>query len=254
MSARILVLHGPNLARRAMEEFNPRLEAQAHASATELVIGQANGEEGLLDLLWSNVDGVRAVIVNAGAIAVNAHALAEGLAMTRLRAVEVASRNVQSALSGSVERRFVGESEAYLKALVHLVGEAETVKPSRHVKTIGRAHEAPRSRVTEAISRRGKTIGRERETTGEHTVTQPARGRSQLLRAQVKERIVARLKGKTTVEELTSWAREQWSSMQSGARAEAGAEQIIEAVLLALMSGASGNDGALITQMARLDA
>jgi hypothetical protein len=42
--------------------------------------------------------------------------------------------------------------------------------------------------------------------------------------------------------------------MQSGARVEAGAEQTLEAVLLALMSGASGNDGALITQMAGLDA
>jgi hypothetical protein len=136
------------------------------------------------------------------------------------------------------------------------VGEAETVKPARNVKTIGRAADAPRSRVTEAISRRGgKTIGRSSETTGEvSAVTQPGRGKGQLTRAQVKERIVARLKGKTSVDELTKWAREQWSAMQSGARVEAGAEQALEAVLLALMSGASGNDGALITQMAGLDA
>ena len=85
-------------------------------------------------------------------------------------------------------------------------------------------------------------------------MTQPGRGKGQLTRAQVKERIVARLKGKTSVDELTKWAREQWSAMQSGARVEAGAEQTLEAVLLALMSGASGNDGALITQMAGLDA
>lgn len=238
-----------------MEEFNPRLEAHAHSTATELVIGQANGEEGLLDLLWSNVDGVRGVIVNAGAIAPAAHALAEGLSMTRLRAVEVNVKNAPSALASAVEKRFVGESEAYVKALAHLVGEAETVKPGRSVKTIGRANDAPRSRVTEAISRRGgKTIGRSTETGETTAVTQPARGKGQLMRAQVKERIVARLKGKTSVDELTQWAREQWSAMQSGARVEVGAEQTLEAVLLALMSGASGNDGALITQMARLDA
>ena len=239
-----------------MEELNPRLEAQAHATATQLVIGQANGEEGLLDLLWSNVDGVRGVIVNAGAIAPTAHALAEGLSMSRLRAVEVNFKSAASALASAVEKRFVGESDAYVKALQHLVGEAETVKPARNVKTIGRAVDAPRSRVTEAISRRGgKTIGRSSETTGEvSAVTQPGRGKGQLTRAQVKERIVARLKGKTSVDELTKWAREQWSAMQSGARVEAGAEQTLEAVLLALMSGASGNDGALITQMAGIDA
>lgn len=256
MSVRILVLHGPNLGRKA-QEWNSRLEARASSSA-ELVFAQANGEEGLLDHLWAHAQKVRGVIVNAGVIAPNAHALAEGVAMSGLRAVEVYRPRQDSALVSVVEQRFPGDLEAYVSALEHLLGlSGGEDKPStRPAKSIGRAADAPRARVTEAV-RKGKTIGREKPVTGssERTITEPgskSKGGT-ITRAFVKERIVSRLKGRITPAELSQWAKEHWNSMQSGARVEAGAEAVIDGVLLALMSGSANNDGALITQMARLD-
>ncbi|MFO0597887.1 MAG: type II 3-dehydroquinate dehydratase [Myxococcaceae bacterium] len=261
---RVLVLHGPNLAKKAAADFNPRLEAAARDHGVRVQILQANGEEGLLDALWQHADSCEGVVVNAGVISERASALAEGLSLCGLRCVEVAGGDGSSLLTAHVEETFIGGADAYVAALEHLAApladarqKAAPARPASSAKvqkTIGRTEA---SRVTEAIraddprlKAKGKTIGRAEAPKRTRTESREA---LMLTRAKVKERIVARLKGKLTSQALAAWARETWTGLQSGGAVEAGAESVLDGVLLELMGAAANNEGALITQMAKLD-
>lgn len=279
MALSVLVLHGPNLSLLAEDEIDPRLEARADELSVELITVQSNGEQGLLDALHEHAKDVDAVLVNPGALASYAWALAEGLQQSALPAIEVLLKALDpargpSSLTGVVKQQLHGLGvDGYVRALELLVPagaapaapeEEEEVeapvqrkslgrgsKPTpvavaRGGKSIGRKPAAPAA-VTSPASR-GKTIGR-----GAPKEAAPAKSVGGLTRAQVRERIAQRLKGKTSAEALASWARETWSALQKGAAVEVGAKETIENVLLTLMAGAKASDAMLVAQMAKLE-
>lgn len=281
MAFSVLVLHGPNLSLLAEEQIDPRLEARASELGVELVIAQANGEEGLLDLLHEHRDAVDAVLVNPGVLAPFAFALAEGLALVKLPSVEVLLEppRAPSALVGAVKQQVHDQKhDGYLRGLEALVPaghvaddeeeEEEDAGPLPRGKSIGRG-KAP---VTDEAARPGKSIGRRpaaatppqgpaaasrgktigRGERGDAAPTPPER-HGVLTRAQVQERISQRLKGATTAEGLAQWARDAWTGLQRGAPVESGAKDTIENVLLTLMAGAKATDAILVAQMAKLD-
>lgn len=220
------------MARRAGLELNEPLAEAAVENSVDLVIAQANGEEGLLDALWSE-DELDAVIVNAGVLAPRAEALREGLAELGVRAVEVQFVRRSSSLTNVVEKTFVGAgARAYLQAFAHLVGKPPSSTGS---KKKGAAQKVE------------KTIGRR---SGAETTTRTAA----ITRALVREKFLARIGGKLTPAELMAWSKEKWSALQSGASVERGAAEAIEAALLAVVGGAANNDGALLIHVAKLDA
>jgi 3-dehydroquinate dehydratase-2 len=284
----VLVLHGPNLSLLAAEEIDPRLEARADELGLELISAQANGEEGLLDALHDHAEDVDAVLVNPGAIAPSAWALAEGLQQLGLPAVEVllkppAPERGPSSLTGVVKQQVHGLGvDGYVKALEQLVPEgsqpardedaedddelpvpttrkgigrapkrsAAVVEPVRAGKSIGRKPAAPTESPEPEVAARGKTIGR--GALKEKVAVVKDEG-GVLTRAQVRARIALRLKGEVTPDQLAQWAREKWSALQRGAEAEAGRKDTIETVLLTLMAGAKASDAMLVAQMAKLD-
>lgn len=268
MSFSVLVLHGPNLSLLADGEIDPRLEARAQELGVELVFIQANGEQGLLDALHEEAAGVDGVLVNPGALAPLAFALAEGLQQTRLPVVEVllqlmpAERGA-SALTGVAQQQVHGLGvEGYVRGLELLVPEGkqrvpaveqppeeEEPAPVVRGKSIGRKTTTLAAPAAVAKGR-GKTLGR---SSKEKKAPAPAPSTRVLTRVQVRDRIKLRLKGTETAEALAQWARETWTGLQRGAPAEAGAKETIENVLLTLMSGAKANASILIDQMAKLD-
>lgn len=280
MAFSVLVLHGPNLSLLAEEQIDPRLEERASELGVELVIAQANGEEGLLDALHEHRDEVDAVLVNPGVLAPFAFALAEGLSLVKLPSVEVLLEppRAPSALLGAVKAQVHDQKlDGYLRGLEALVPEGHVVEgaeeeespavprgksigrgresapvsdePARPGKSIGRRAVAAPAQEAPATSR-GKTIGRgDRDA----TPTPPERQTGVLTRAQVRERISQRLKGATTAEGLAQWARDSWTGLQRGASVETGAKDVIENVLLTLMAGARATDAILVAQMAKLD-
>lgn len=204
-------------------------------NSVELVIAQANGEEGLLDALWHEED-VDAVIVNAGVLAPRAEALREGLAEVGARVVEVQFSRRSSALTNVVEKTFVGAgAKPYLQAFAHFTGA--TVK-KKSAKSSG---------AKSSSGKVEKTIGRR---SGAETTTRTA----SITRSLVREKFLARIGGKLTPADLMAWSKEKWTALQSGASVEAGAEELIESALLAVVGGASTNDGALLIHVAKLDA
>lgn len=247
MGLAVLVLHGPNLAALAEEQLDARLQARASELGVSLTIAQANGEEGLLDVLHAEARAHDAVLVNPGVLAPMAFALAEGLAQVGLPSVEVLLRKprASSALSGVVLRQVHGEgADGYVKALEQLVGEG--------VRTRGGG-----AGVKRAVGVKKKTLGR-RATVANKTLGRAAprttdkHARLAVTRAQVRDRIKERLRGVMTAEALAAWARDTWAGLQAGAASEPGAEALIEGVLLSLMT-ARTDDAGLISQMARLD-
>jgi hypothetical protein len=145
----------------------------------------------------------------------------------------------------------VDEEEEEVEAPVLRKSLGRGAKPApaavaRGGKSIGRKPAAAGAAPSPAA--RGKTIGR-----GAPKEAAPAKSVGGLTRAQVRERIAQRLKGKTSAEALASWARETWTGLQKGAAVEAGAKDTIENVLLTLMAGAKASDAMLVAQMAKLE-
>lgn len=272
MNLSVLVLHGPNLARLADEEIDARLEARAEELELSLTIVQSNGEAGLLDALHAHADSIDAVLVNPGVLAPTAVALAEGLQMVGLPALEVllsplAAERGQSSLTAVVKAQVHGKGvEGYVEALQQLVkllptgGEKKrrvaapkvTPPPMNRGKTIGRKVTAPPASPPPPEAARGKTIGRAARE--EKKVSSRPGGPSAVItRAQVAERVRRRLAGSENAEGLATWSRETWSALQRGADCEPGAKDTIENVLLTLMAGAKATDAILVAQIAKLD-
>jgi len=241
----VLVLHGPNLSLLAAEEIDPRLEARASELGVELLVVQSNGEQGLLDALHAEADKADAILVNPGALAPMAFALAEGLQMLNLPVVEVLLKTLvpergPSSLTGVVKQQVHGLGvDGYVRGLELLVPEG---KP---------AMEQEEEEQDEVEAPKGKTIGR--GAAPEKKAPVASVPTTTLTRSQVSERIKRRLKGQETAEALAQWARETWTGLQRGAGCEAGAKDTIENVLLTLMAGAKASDAMLVAQMAKLD-
>lgn len=268
MTLSVLVLHGPNLARLADEELDPLLEARADELALSLTIVQANGEAGLLDALHAHAESIDAVLVNPGVLAPTALALAEGLQVAGIPAVEVLLKppSAESSLTAVVRAQVHGKgAQGYLEALERLVKEVPAVKapkrsgPAPKVtppgaargKTIGRKV-APPASPPAAGAARGKTIGRAPREEKKPSAA-PKSSSAAVTRAQVGEHIRGRLEGRDDAASLAAWARATWSALQRGGECEAGAKDTIENVLLTLMAGAKATDAILVAQLAKLD-
>ena len=267
MSFSVLVLHGPNLSLLADEEIDPRLEKRASELGVELTLIQSNGEQGLLDALHEAAETIDAVLVNPGALAPIAYALAEGLQQAGVPVVEVllkalATERGPSALTGIARQQVHGLGvDGYLRGLELLVPEGkqphertaeaeeedeEAQRAPVRGKSIGR-----KAAVAATVPARGKTIGR--GGPAEKKTAAPALPTTALTRTQVRDRVKQRLKGEESPEGLAQWARQTWSGLQRGAPCEAGAKETIENVLLTLMAGAKASDQVLVAQMAKLD-
>ncbi|MDP1822509.1 MAG: type II 3-dehydroquinate dehydratase [Archangium sp.] len=276
MSYSVLVLHGPNLSLLAAEEIDPRLERRASELGVELIIVQSNGEQGLLDALHEEWESADAVLVNPGALAPIAFALAEGLQQVGLPVIEVLLKGLSpdrglSSLTSVARQQVHGLGvDGYVKALELLVPEG---KPAAGAEDEAEEEEeAPsRGRAQPAVAPRGKSIGRKvaavpgaaeapargktigRGAREEKKVVAPRLPTTTLTRTQVRDRIKKRLKGDETADALAQWARQTWTGLQRGAACEAGAKETIENVLLTLMAGAKASDQILVAQMAKLD-
>lgn len=279
MSFSVLVLHGPNLSLLAAEEIDPRLERRASELGVELIVVQSNGEQGLLDALHEEFESVDAVLVNPGALAPIAFALAEGLQQVGKPVIEVLLKGLApdrglSSLTSVARQQVHGLGvDGYVKALELLVPEGtqaasaeeeeeDEAPPSRRTMGRAKAPEAPRGKsigrkvapldsARDERAPRGKTIGRGARQ--EKKVVAPSLPTTTLTRTQVRDRIKKRLKGDETADGLAQWARQTWTGLQRGAACEAGAKETIENVLLTLMAGAKASDQILVAQMAKLD-
>ena len=240
MSLTVLVLHGPNLATRAREELNPLLQAR-DATGVTLVFAQANGEEGMLDLLHANAGVADAVVVNPGVLAPTAWGLAEALTQLALPAVEVLLRAPRgpSALTGVVKAHLQGGAEVYAEALSMLV-------TTRGVKSIGRA--TGRAAAAPVQAKGGKSIGRRSGSTVKERTLGRAPRADVLTREAVCKQLTARLQGTIDAVALARWARESYARLNG---ITDGAREPIEDALLTLMS-AKADDTVLVALLARL--
>ncbi len=280
MAFRLLVLHGPNMNLLGQDDIDRQLEARADAGGVELEVVLSHHEGGLLQALHDAREDVDAVLVNPGALAPQAWALAEGLRLVGLPAVEVLLTSLPaergpSALTGVVQAQVHGKgARGYLEAFEQLTAGAPRheasadeadAKPSPRGKRLGRSGLSP---VPTAPARPGKSIGRKApapqpappsssgKSIGRGAAPEKAsRGEpaTLLTRATVQAQITSRLKGTLSAEDLAAWAREQWSALQRDQPCEVGAKETLDTVLLTLMAGAKAGDHVLLAQMAKLD-
>jgi 3-dehydroquinate dehydratase II len=304
----ILVLHGPNMALRGVSGIDEALETRASELGVEISIIHSNSEGGLLDALHERRYEIDGIIVNPGALAPSAWALAEAIDLLKTPAIEVLLQppaRGPSALAPVVSRQIHDQgANAYVLALEDLarivpaetlddevladrpeVGEERGEEKEDGEDGVTERDEAPsgaangrrgprlpeksigRKKPPESVaspSRPEKTIGRKpsppppspshsTEKSLGRRATTPAAVPSGLTRAQLRERVSARLSGKTSTEELASWARGEWSSLQKGGPCEEGQRDLLDSVLLALMGGARTSEHILLAQLAKLD-
>lgn len=274
----ILVLHGPNMALKGVDEVDESLELRASELGVELAIHRANSEGLMLDALLEARADVDGVVVNPGALAPAVWALAEALTLLQKPAVEVlleSSPRGPSALTGVVAEQIHDRGAiGYVLALEYLAkvlpadaakdAEAEpeeatgtAPRSALRAKTIGR-RSTSRGDAEATSTRPSKTIGRRPAA-----ATPPPSGASQsshagapaagLTRAQVRARVSARLAGSATSDELAAWARHEWSLLQKGAPCESGHRELLESVLLTLMGGPRTSEHVLLAQLAKLE-
>jgi 3-dehydroquinate dehydratase II len=179
MAQRLLVLHGPNLALLAegagtrLQAIDAALRTRAAELGVQLHIVSSNHEGALLDALHAERTRIGGVVVGPGALALSGHALAEGLALAGVPAVEVhlgSGSGRSSVLRGACVAQISGKgAQGYLLALERLAGgkarhpaaaRAAVHEPGRAPgQAPGRApddEEAP----GEARVQTGKTLGR----------------------------------------------------------------------------------------------
>lgn len=171
MSFTVLVLHGPNLHWLGQDEIDERLEARAEVLGVDLEIAQSNGEGALIDELHEQEGTYEAVIVNPGALAPHAWALAEALKLVKVPAVEVLLEKLPaergtSALAGVVTQQLHGKGhDGYLLALDAVVGvvgpkRGLTPSPEAMEEAAAKEEEEDEEGPVRHVSRAGKSIGK----------------------------------------------------------------------------------------------
>jgi 3-dehydroquinate dehydratase-2 len=107
-SARILVLHGPNLnllgtrepevyGRTTLADIHGMMEARAHADGVQIESFQSNSEGGLIDRVQAaGAEGIEFIIINPGGYTHTSVALRDALAAVRIPFIEVHLSNIHA--------------------------------------------------------------------------------------------------------------------------------------------------------------
>ena len=107
-SARILVLHGPNLnllgtrepevyGRTTLADIHTMMEARARANGVQIESFQSNSEGGLIDRVQAaGAEGIEFIIINPGGYTHTSVALRDALAAVRIPFVEVHLSNIHA--------------------------------------------------------------------------------------------------------------------------------------------------------------
>lgn len=173
MALTILVLHGPNLHWLGCDDVDERLESRAEELGVDLSIAQSNGEGALIDELHELEDQYDAVIVNPGALAPSAWALAEALQLVAVPAIEVLLKPLPvergpSALAGVVTQQIHGKGhDGYLLALEALAGvraapRGPTASPEALEAAAAEEEDEDEEGPVLHVSRPGKSIGKKK--------------------------------------------------------------------------------------------
>jgi 3-dehydroquinate dehydratase-2 len=107
-SARILVLHGPNLnllgarepdiyGHTTLADIHSMMEARAHADGVQIESFQSNSEGGLIDRVQSaGVEGIEFIIINPAGYTHTSVALRDALAAVAIPFIEVHLSNIHA--------------------------------------------------------------------------------------------------------------------------------------------------------------
>jgi 3-dehydroquinate dehydratase-2 len=108
LSARILVLHGPNLnllgtrepdvyGHTTLADIHALMEARAHADGVQIESFQSNSEGGLIDRVQAaGSEGIEFIIINPGGYTHTSIALRDALAAVRIPFIEVHLSNIHA--------------------------------------------------------------------------------------------------------------------------------------------------------------
>ncbi len=107
MSAKILVIHGPNLnltglrepgiyGKDTIESINHEITAYAKENGFDCEIFQSNYEGAIIDKIHEAINNFKGIVINAGAYTHYSYAIRDAIAAVRLPCVEVHMSNIHA--------------------------------------------------------------------------------------------------------------------------------------------------------------